>query len=61
MNIDTWVMSCRVFSRTLENTILNKIIHDMKKLKIRHLVGEYIKTQKIRLLKTYTKKWVLHV
>ncbi len=56
MNIDTWVMSCRVFSRTLENTILNKIIHDMKKLKIRHLVGEYIKTQKNKIVENLYKE-----
>ena len=49
-------MSCRVFSRTLENTILNKIIHDMKKLKIRHLVGEYIKTQKNKIVENLYKE-----
>ena len=56
MNIDTWVMSCRVFSRTLENTILNKIIYDMKKLKISHLVGEYIKTQKNKIVENLYKE-----
>ena len=56
MNIDTWVMSCRVFSRTLENTIFNKIALDMKKLKISQLVGEYIKSNKNKIVENFYKE-----
>tara|TARA_B100001093_G_scaffold503000_1_gene556724 strand:- start:107 stop:1459 length:1353 start_codon:yes stop_codon:yes gene_type:complete len=55
LNIDTWVMSCRVFSRTLEKTIFNKIIADMKKIKIYRLIGEYTKTKKNRIVENFYK------
>ena len=44
--IDTWVMSCRVFSRNLEYAIFKKLISDLNKLNIKNVIGEYFKTEK---------------
>ena len=44
--IDTWVMSCRVFSRNLEYVIFKKLISDLNKLNIKNVIGEYFKTEK---------------
>lgn len=44
--IDTWVMSCRVLKRGMEEYIINKIVEIARGLRCRYIVGEYIKTPK---------------
>lgn len=44
--IDTWLMSCRVLKRGMENFVLNTIVEYAKKLGFTELIGEYIPTQK---------------
>lgn len=44
--IDTWLMSCRVLKRGMEEFIVNKIIDTARLHGFRTVVGEYIKTPK---------------
>ena len=49
--LDTWVMSCRVIKRGLEEYILNCIVELAKKIGTKSLEGEYIQTPKNALVK----------
>ncbi|HRO42890.1 MAG TPA: HAD-IIIC family phosphatase [Flavipsychrobacter sp.] len=51
--IDTWIMSCRVLKRGVENFTLNKIIVLAKENGYRKVVGEYIPTPKNGLVKNH--------
>jgi FkbH-like protein len=44
--IDQWLLSCRVFSRGLENFIMNAAIKMLVEKKITKVVGEYLPTEK---------------
>lgn len=44
--IDTWLMSCRVLKRGMENFVLNTIVELAKENGYVHLRGEYIATAK---------------
>lgn len=44
--IDTWLMSCRVLGRQVEDACLNLIVDGARKLGARRLVGEYCPTAK---------------
>lgn len=46
LTIKSFLLSCRVFSREVENKIIEKIILDAKKRGIDYLIGEYIITLK---------------
>jgi FkbH-like protein len=70
--IDTWIMSCRVLKRGMENFVLNTIIDFAKKNKFKFIIGEYLKTQKNDLVKDLylnlgfkrnknNKDWILSV
>jgi len=48
--IDTWIMSCRVLRRGVENVVLNSIVDAAKLRGIRHVRGEYIRTNKNELV-----------
>lgn len=45
-HIKQWVMSCRVFKRTLEYAVLNEVISLCKKKKLTCIYGYYYKTNK---------------
>jgi FkbH-like protein len=51
--IDTWIMSCRVLKRGLEQFTLNQIVHLAKKNNFIRLIGEYIPTSKNGLVKDH--------
>jgi FkbH-like protein len=51
MFIDTWVMSCRVLKRTMEEFILNTIISCTKQNGFDVVAGEYIPTAKNSMVK----------
>jgi FkbH-like protein len=51
--IDTWIMSCRVLKRGVENTVLNSILQVAKENGMREIVGEYISTSKNALVKDH--------
>jgi FkbH-like protein len=49
--IDTWIMSCRVFKRGMENLILNQIAQVATDNGYKEVKGEYIKTVKNNIVK----------
>jgi FkbH-like protein len=49
--IDTWVMSCRVFGRNLEQAIFNSIIKIMEEWECDKIIGEYLPTKKNKIVK----------
>ena len=53
LDIDTWLMSCRVLGRQVEPTTLNLIAREAKLLGARRLVGEYIPTKKNGMVKDH--------
>lgn len=68
--IDTWIMSCRVLKRSMEEFALNKIVDVAKQNGFIKIVGEYIPTSKNIIVKDHyqdlgfvseDKKWSLLV
>ena len=54
--IDTWLMSCRVLKRGMEEFIVNTIIDTARKNGYKTVQGEYIKTPKNAMVeKIYSK------
>ena len=51
--IDTWVMSCRVLKRGVENFALNEIVQGAKRMGAERIRGEYISTPKNELVKNH--------
>lgn len=51
--IDTWVMSCRVLKRGVENLALNQIVQKAKKIGLKRIRGEYIPTPKNELVRDH--------
>ena len=49
--IDTWLMSCRVLKRGMEEFIINKIIDKAKKMGFEVIEAEYIPTKKNEMVK----------
>ena len=49
--LDTWIMSCRVLKRGMEEFTLNQIVGRCRALGITRLVGEYLPTPKNGLVK----------
>lgn len=50
ISITNWVMSCRVFSRGLENALMNEFVKEAIKLGYSKIVGTYAKTKKNSLV-----------
>jgi FkbH-like protein len=46
LHIDSWLMSCRVFSRSAEEFIMNGVIADARERGVKRVVGEYFPTAK---------------
>ena len=53
--IDTWIMSCRVLKRNVENIVINSIVKFAKQKSKKALIGEYIPTKKNTLVKMHYK------
>lgn len=51
MDIDSWVMSCRVFGRELEAEIMNCIVAAARSRTISHLTASYIPTKRNAVIK----------
>lgn len=49
--IDTWLMSCRVLKRGMEEFIINKVVETAKKNGFSHVIGEYLPTPKNAMVK----------
>ena len=53
--IDTWIMSCRVLKRGMEQFMLNEIMKYAEDHKIEKITGEYIETKKNGMVKDHYK------
>ena len=51
--IDTWLMSCRVLKRGMENFVLNTIVQFARLHNYAYLKGEYLPTQKNEMVKDH--------
>lgn len=51
--IDTWIMSCRVLKRTMENFVLNSIVDLAVKNNFNKLIGEYLNTAKNKMVRDH--------
>lgn len=51
--IDTWLMSCRILKRGMENFVLNTLVNFAKNNNFEFLKGEYIQTQKNEMVKDH--------
>jgi FkbH-like protein len=51
--IDTWIMSCRVLKRGMENFILNNIVNIARENGFTTLTGEYIPTPKNEMVRNH--------
>ena len=56
MSIDTWLMSCRVLGRGVEQTILNLIVEQARQLGAYRLIGEYRPTAKNGMVREHYAK-----
>ena len=54
--IDTWIMSCRVLKRGVENLVLNALVMQAKSIACSSIVGEYLPTPKNGLVKDHYEK-----
>lgn len=49
--IDTWIMSCRVLKRGMEEFIVNQVAKKARQSGVERLIGEYLPTAKNRMVK----------
>ncbi len=54
--IDTWIMSCRVLKRTMENFVLNSIAALARNSGYEKLIGEFLPTSKNKMVKDHYKE-----
>jgi FkbH-like protein len=69
--INTWLMSCRVLKRGVENFVLNEIVAVAKENNCQKIIGEYLSTPKNEIVKDHYKnlgfselsntQWILDV
>jgi FkbH-like protein len=50
--VSTWLMSCRVLKRGMEEFIVNNIVETAKQAGMKRVVGEYLPTPKNRMVET---------
>jgi FkbH-like protein len=48
--IDTWLMSCRVLTRGVEETLMNLLMQDAREAGVQAIIGEYIPTPRNTLV-----------
>ena len=56
IEIDTWLMSCRVLGRQVEEATLNLIVERAKQLGAKQLIGRYLPTAKNGMVKEHYAK-----
>jgi FkbH-like protein len=54
--IDTWLMSCRVLKRGMEQHVLNYVVVAARQAGFRRVVGEYIATPKNGMVKDHYER-----
>lgn len=55
LNIDLWIMSCRVLKRDMENAMMDTLIHNAKRRGITEIYGYYYPTPKNDMVKDFYK------
>ncbi|CAN7195352.1 HAD-IIIC family phosphatase [Rhizobacter sp. LjRoot28] len=55
-DIDTWLMSCRVLGRKVEQAVLQELLAQARHRGIRRLVGSYLPTEKNKLVEDHYAK-----
>jgi FkbH-like protein len=50
LRVDTWLMSCRVIARTVEEFCLNALLHAARERGFERIVGHYLPTKKNQLV-----------
>jgi FkbH-like protein len=56
IQLDTWLMSCRVLGRGVEEAMLDVIVAEARRLKVRRLIGVYIPTAKNAMVRHHYSK-----
>jgi len=51
--IDTWLMSCRVLKRGMENFTLNTMVEFARQKGYKHIIGEYLPTAKNKMVENH--------
>ncbi|HXL73770.1 MAG TPA: hypothetical protein VN963_09110, partial [bacterium] len=51
--VDTWLMSCRVLGRGVEQAMLDLLVQESEKKGVKRLVGQYFPTAKNSLVKNH--------
>ena len=51
--IDTWIMSCRVLKRGMEEFMVNEMTKRVRQLGIERIIGEYLPTTKNKMVKHF--------
>ncbi len=55
-DIDTWLMSCRVLGRKVEQAVLQELVDQARQRGIRRLIGTYLPTEKNKLVEDHYAK-----
>jgi len=55
-DIDTWLMSCRVLGRRVEEAVLQEILREARRRGVRRLTGRYIPTSRNSLVEDHYAK-----
>jgi len=68
--IDTFLLSCRIMGREIENSILNFIVEEAKNGNVKKLIAEYIPTKKNKPAESFLSdygfkedgtRWIFHI
>ena len=54
--IDTWLMSCRVLGRRVEETLLSEICHHAETAGVKEIIGVYVPTSRNALVRDHYQK-----
>jgi FkbH-like protein len=54
--VDTWLMSCRVLKRGVEQALLNVLVAEARRRGYEHLLGEYIPSSKNRMVANHYRE-----
>lgn len=54
--VDTWLMSCRVLGRGMEQFVLNTIVARAREEKMKQVIGEYLPTPKNKMVEDHYRK-----
>jgi FkbH-like protein len=55
-DIDTWLMSCRVLGRKVEQAVLTELVEQARARGVRQLLGHYLPTEKNQLVENHYEK-----